>query len=171
MLVIVLSLFAIVGVTVPFVLFSGNGALKSESGRYIFSFFIGVAIASFVSLVAISSVQIIETGKRPNVELSNTQLKALEGRYQIIDKKVYDNNEKAYYEGNADVLVSDYDTDSGKVKQPVIMLSQVRLAHFNFWGNPFKPTYENAIQIHNVVIPRDKTASKKAPLIVEVFND
>lgn len=171
MAVIILTLLAVIGVTVPFILFGGRPPLKSTVERLIFSVFIGVAISSFISLVAISSVQIAETGNRPNVALSNTQLKDLEKRYEIIDKKVYDKDEKVYYEGTVDFLLSNYDTNAGKVKQPVIMLTQVRVAHFDFWGNPFKPTYKNVIQIHKVVIPRDAAAVKKTPQIVEVFNN
>lgn len=170
MIVIILSLFAIASATVAFTLF-GTRTLKTNAERYLFSALIGVTISSFFSLVAISSVQIIETGNRPNVALTNAQIKELEGRYEIIDKKVYDNKEKTFYEGTVDVFMGNYDTDAGKVEQPVIMLSRVRVAHFDFWGNPFKPHYETGIQIHKVVIPRDKVAAKKTPQIVEVFND
>lgn len=171
MAVIILTLLAVIGVTVPFMLFGRRPPLKRAVERLLFSVFIGIAIASFVFLVAISSVQIVEMGNRPSVELSDTQLKDLEKRYEIKDKKVYDKDEKVYYKGTVDVLMSNYDTNTGEVKRPIIMLTQVRVAHFDFWGNPFKSTYKNAIQIHKVVIPRDASAAKKTPQIVEVFNN
>lgn len=171
MAVIILTLLAVIGVTVPLILFGGRPPLKSAVERVLFSVFIGIAVASIIYLVAIASVQIVEIGNRPNVALSETQLKDLEKRYEIIDKKVYNKDEKVYYESTVDVLLSNYDTNTGEVKQPVIMLTQVRVAHFDFWGNPFKPTYKNVIQIHKVVIPRDAAAVKKTPQIVEVFNN
>lgn len=171
MTLIILTLLALIGVTVPFIRFGGRPQLKSAIERSLFSVFIGIAVTSIIFLVYISSVQIVEMGNRPSVALSDTQLKDLEKRYEIIDNKVYNKDEKAYYDDTVDVLLSNYDTNAGKVKQPVIMLTQVRVAHFDFWGNPFKPTYKNVIEIHKVVIPRDAAAAKKTPQIVEVFNN